>query len=979
MNKKMYAFLIMCLFGCSNVYAAPNIKTEGTYDENTDPDKCPTSIIIQDNLSGEKDIDFSDLDCIYYKMDNAGNFILDENGEKILREEDDELDFSCLQSFLDKYTNNEFKEAANKQISEGFDLNSYTRKYCPVYCVEENEFVFPGYAPVINSGGHFTWTVENWKDRNILDGLTVRLHGTKVCRSHIDLKQWIEDYKDVMKDIEKLIKTTNPTSNGNGSCTPNSNSRTDALTECGYNPTPISTSNHVITAKDYDVFKTYKELSDLAGTSTYSGIINGFGIAAGPSTGLATDAGKADANSNRYFITSAIYANSNGDTAAAIHNNKVNGYINVNNQNGHTIVFGNAETANNIFNSISNTSDSAVAMLTVKVQVWERHCCTWEKEGDLLPWSATTLSATMPVSRAGMATNTYGYQVAEQSLKCGSGSSIYDPPYENEGSKCCSAFENARGECNKYDDVYGCSDGSGLGKDQCILYGNQWVVKGQTCISYDTYKVCNNAPKTYYRDQKYVVVCPWGNTGEDKSIATGTTTEKCTTSSTPSCPSGYSYSPKTGKCYCADVNGISRKLNALANLRSALKQCQDILKDYDYYLETDVEVEYNKTNDSINNFYLPHQDEVTNTELQKISENTEEIDGENILGTYSSEIVHPSKMSETSGSISFFGKTYKFNKNGIPIPVCTLSGFQKICSAVNSKELADYWYDWYGKTYIAIYEYRLDDDFYRWVKMPSGESISTMPTGDYLKYNRFIDIGYANYPVHFSTPANRYDGLNIKITNIGYNNYLYNTYETQIENYHKTITDSDLKATVGENELLHDCYYEVKEGEPYCPTTGCGDDEYDLGSVRIIYRPISLENPFPDIDASGRDTGSNWCILNDEEETDCSNTNENVEKYILNNRNTSGSSIYSERQPMYEIILTPALIKEIREYNSTADYDDYNLSCSGINGEEGTKCRSNFVVDVPDIDKKTFKDAFNTSLCGMGEWNACDNSDDYER
>ena len=106
--------------------------------------------------------------------------------------------------------------------------------------------------------------------------------------------------------------------------------------------------------------------------------------------------------------------------------------------------------------------------------------------------------------------------------------------------------------------------------------------------------------------------------------------------------------------------------------------------------------------------------------------------------------------------------------------------------------------------------------------------------------------------------------------------------------------------------------------------------------------------------------------------------NDNVQKYILNNRNTSGSDIYFEREPMYEITLTPSLIKSIREYNATTDYDDYNLSCSGIDGEEGRKCRSNFVVDVADIDLPSLRDYI--TGCGIdSEWEACDNLDNYER
>ena len=965
MNKKIYAFLIMFLFGCTNVYAAPNVKTEDTYDENTDIDKCPTSIIVQDNLKGSKDIDFSDLDCIYYKMDGRGNFLLDENGEKILREEGDTIDFSCLQSFLDKYNNEEFKEAANDKIADGFPT---TNKYCPVYCVEENEFVFPGYAPVINSGGHFTWTVENWKDRNILDGLTVRLHGTKVCRTQVDLDAWVDDYIDTMLDIEDLIDIKDPTSIGSSDCTESADSGSGGgKTYCAFSLNPVSTTYHYISSTDYNTFKNYSELKDLAGTGVYSAIMQSTNISADAGTIKGAGQHASDADSNRYYVTS---------MPVTINDTSMDGIIKVWN-NGQVTGFDAANYSNN--NDMYNAalkyaklgeSNSTTTVIQIKIQVWERHCCTWYKDSES-PRYWTKLPG-WNINDGIPASTTYGYEQIGAANGCGlidGGISVREP-ITGHGLTCCGGINETPGvtKCKCRIDIYG-ADLGWLNSATCRNMGG--TVYGCETSS-PTYS-CERNTTSYVKAQKYYVKCGTNGTGDDQSVVAADVNTRCTTSSIPTCPSGYSYSPVTGKCYYANVDKIIQKLGRLLGLLNDLRQCQDQLVDYDYYLNTEMEVEYNKTSDSKNNYYFPHKDSITNTRLEKIETSvTTEKDGENLLGKYASEIVHPSEKSNYVEYVDFFGNTYSFSKNGVPLVACTLSGSRKTCTATNNTSLTDYWYDWYGRTYIALYEYRLDGDFYRWVKMPEGESISTMPTGDYLKYNRFIDIGYANYPVHYSTPKNKYEGLNIKITNIGSNNYLYNTYQTQIKNYNNSLTDNDLVSKVQQNELLHDCYYEVKTGEPYCPPPGCDD----LGSVRIIYRPISLENPFPDIDASGRNTGSNWCVLNDDE-SDCSNNNDNVEKYILNNRNTEGSKIYNEKQPMYEITLNPSLIKQIREYNSKTDYDDYNLSCSGLDGEEGTKCRSNFVVDVPDIDLPSLSDYI--TGCGTEEWNACDNLDNYER
>ena len=105
----------------------------------------------------------------------------------------------------------------------------------------------------------------------------------------------------------------------------------------------------------------------------------------------------------------------------------------------------------------------------------------------------------------------------------------------------------------------------------------------------------------------------------------------------------------------------------------------------------------------------------------------------------------------------------------------------------------------------------------------------------------------------------------------------------------------------------------------------------------VIFRTISLTNPFPSIDGNGRNTGSNWCY-----DTDCSNTNSIVQNVILNNRDVSSDEVYKDRDPLYKIVLNPAVIKEIRRYNDTTKYDDFNLECNS----EGNNCRSKFLRET---------------------------------
>lgn len=119
------------------------------------------------------------------------------------------------------------------------------------------------------------------------------------------------------------------------------------------------------------------------------------------------------------------------------------------------------------------------------------------------------------------------------------------------------------------------------------------------------------------------------------------------------------------------------------------------------------------------------------------------------------------------------------------------------------------------------------------------------------------------------------------------------------------------------------------------------------GGVKIIYRTISLSNPFPSFDADskvnqkgltvgmfndtvkGRYPGSNW------------NSTRVVRSKILNNRGVDGDKVY-QKQPLYTFTLNSATIKEIRKYNKSQKnkYADFNLDCKK---NSSTACVSSFV------------------------------------
>lgn len=100
---------------------------------------------------------------------------------------------------------------------------------------------------------------------------------------------------------------------------------------------------------------------------------------------------------------------------------------------------------------------------------------------------------------------------------------------------------------------------------------------------------------------------------------------------------------------------------------------------------------------------------------------------------------------------------------------------------------------------------------------------------------------------------------------------------------------------------------------------------------KIIYRTISLSNPFPSYDSyavtqknlkvgmfnddiKGRYPGMNW------------NSTITVKNKILNNRGVDGDKVYT-KTPLYTFKLDAKVIKNIRDYNKKRKYTDFKLNC----------------------------------------------------
>lgn len=169
--------------------------------------------------------------------------------------------------------------------------------------------------------------------------------------------------------------------------------------------------------------------------------------------------------------------------------------------------------------------------------------------------------------------------------------------------------------------------------------------------------------------------------------------------------------------------------------------------------------------------------------------------------------------------------------------------------------------------------------------------------------------------------------------------------------------------------------------EPDCKEYSCQYSVYRKlikkdGSLNVVYRPISLKDPFPDEDGLGRTTGSNWCSG-----SDCSNTNALVKSIILRNRDVDADRIYFDKDPLYTIVLKPSDILAIRNYNQNNEYSDYNFNCLS-NG----KCYSTFLVGDKTgqgkvgfnaLSRGILKQNQSCAISSVGHTNRCGKGDEY--
>lgn len=244
---------------------------------------------------------------------------------------------------------------------------------------------------------------------------------------------------------------------------------------------------------------------------------------------------------------------------------------------------------------------------------------------------------------------------------------------------------------------------------------------------------------------------------------------------------------------------------------------------------------------------------------------------------------------------------------------------------------------------------------YQYILKPSGISVHAG-----AEYGNYVDIGYSNFPIHYSTPTGTYY-IGITFENFGHKDRL-NEYanggslsaECPYGVLNKILDEEDPPKCPIEQcnpgyTLINPDSVNCSCVGPYnnsCPISSCapGSNLMNAGSpncyckkdtvskdfegLNIIYRPIDLNDPFPGLSGDGRLPGTNWRGYFDNY----------VDLYITDNRNVQTEEVYN-LDPIYKITLTPQTIKAIRDYNNerkndSLGYDDFELNCDVGTGEK---------------------------------------------
>ncbi len=469
------------------------------------------------------------------------------------------------------------------------------------------------------------------------------------------------------------------------------------------------------------------------------------------------------------------------------------------------------------------------------------------------------------------------------------------------------------------------------------------------CVDWDTREICTTVKKVK-SCYNYTYCSDYDHCSEYRSGSYWTYNNKYYYGSTFSSSTGIS----NGGCGCNSRCGSSCtpkvSLKDTASLRSAyisavnyrtslleeLKKCNNFYKTYREFKPTLTfaydDVLYKKT--------------YTLKATGSASSYTDYLASGSSKGSKNSSVM--SYGNSVSSDASYESSSYNTNStsvrgyaNLINYYDCGYSVTKTGCTAINQ-----YVYPtnaWYEQVTTRTYTYTLPDGINNYVDKPSGFSSST-PTSNY-DY-----IPFSNLPIHFSTKPGNYN-YTITTTSYGpgnkFNSYIIGNTNFNGRSYH---ANSAYNCT-----YRIDCNKTIICGANSCDNS-CDRGDNDNTGTDLIFRPISLYYPFPGQSATTtnqRNAGYNWSVASGSDA---------INKFIYNNRGVSYYDLY-KLQPMYEITLTPALMRKIKAYNDTQNstrawyyrgtakemyttvgYSDFSLACkNNSDGSKSSNCTSSII------------------------------------
>ena len=429
---------------------------------------------------------------------------------------------------------------------------------------------------------------------------------------------------------------------------------------------------------------------------------------------------------------------------------------------------------------------------------------------------------------------------------------------------------------------------------------------------------------------------------------------------------GNSLSPNVSGAKLAYENAVAYRDGILATLR----QCNNFIRDYtDFAPEVTFSYEDPTYGGS---FKLKQNSSVTanNTQYYKNDINVENANwlaGANTGNIYGSKDVTMSYVCNTIGSPCTPGSViYPTN-------------------------------DYVIQTVQKTYTYNLETDLYRYMGKNGLQSSNTLNYNNIEYVESYKDYNSSLLPVSFSYPYCKSTQKYVYSYYYGYSggkvlfgkDSKFTKYSDSIPGLQSGAMNSFEGVQYSDN-VDYVCRFYVSQDFRECtkcdsshpkwnPATQTCDDTTTSGGINIIYRPISLDDPFPGEhgktkNPNGRAPGSNWSWSFENKKGEVESA---VHAYITENRGVHTEQVYAET-PIYEFILDPTNIRRIRKYNSEQkhDYTDFEtLECYSSTAEF---CRSTFLQKGLTEGYFQFTNSNPTggTCFGKGgttddEWNAC--------